>query len=263
MMPVPNGLDPGVAVLTEPMAIAHHAVNRSEITKKDAAIVIGCGPVGLAVICMLRAKGVETIVASDLLTRPSRPRPAPAAPTWSSTPRAVPLRRARRPWLPDLDRRCSRRRAQSDEGTAQAPAAVAPRVPGPRRARRHRAEAADHLRMRRRARHHRRHHRRRPTQHPGRSSSVCAWNPTRSARPWPSTRRSISASSSATAPSSSATPSTSSPRARSTPRLSITGTVGLDGVANAFDALADPEQHAKIIIDPRSTATAPETSRLR
>ena len=66
MMPVPNGLEPGVAVLTEPMAIAHHAVNRAEITKKDAAIVIGCGPVGLAVICMLRAAGVETIVASDL-----------------------------------------------------------------------------------------------------------------------------------------------------------------------------------------------------
>ena len=66
MMPVPNGLEPGVAVLTEPMAIAHHAINRAEITKKDAAIVIGCGPVGLAVICMLRAAGVETIVASDL-----------------------------------------------------------------------------------------------------------------------------------------------------------------------------------------------------
>jgi threonine dehydrogenase-like Zn-dependent dehydrogenase len=66
MMPVPNGLDPSVAVLTEPMAIAHHAVNRADIAKKDAAIVIGCGPVGLAVICMLRTKGVETIVASDL-----------------------------------------------------------------------------------------------------------------------------------------------------------------------------------------------------
>jgi len=66
MIPVPNGLDSKVAVLTEPMAIAHHAVNRAEISKKDAAIVIGCGPVGLAVICMLHSKGIETIVASDL-----------------------------------------------------------------------------------------------------------------------------------------------------------------------------------------------------
>lgn len=66
MMPVPDGLDPDVAVLTEPMAVAHHAVNRADISRKDAAVVIGCGPVGLATICMLRTKGVETVVASDL-----------------------------------------------------------------------------------------------------------------------------------------------------------------------------------------------------
>lgn len=65
-MAVPNGLAPEVAVLTEPMAIGQHAVNRSEITRKEAAVVIGCGPVGLAIICILKTKGVETIVASDL-----------------------------------------------------------------------------------------------------------------------------------------------------------------------------------------------------
>ena len=62
---VPNGLDPATAALTEPMAVALHAVNRSEITRRDVAIVIGCGPVGLAVICHLKARGVQTIVASD------------------------------------------------------------------------------------------------------------------------------------------------------------------------------------------------------
>jgi threonine dehydrogenase-like Zn-dependent dehydrogenase len=31
----------------------------------------------------------------------------------------------------------------------------------------------------------------------------------------------------------------------------VTGTVGLSGVEGAFHALADPEQHAKIVIDPR------------
>jgi threonine dehydrogenase-like Zn-dependent dehydrogenase len=65
MMPVPNGLSPDVAVLTEPMAIGHHAVNRADIAKGDAVVVIGCGPVGLAIICMLKTRGVETIVASD------------------------------------------------------------------------------------------------------------------------------------------------------------------------------------------------------
>ncbi len=34
----------------------------------------------------------------------------------------------------------------------------------------------------------------------------------------------------------------------------ITGTVGLAGVADAFDALGDPEAHAKILVDPRSDA---------
>ena len=37
----------------------------------------------------------------------------------------------------------------------------------------------------------------------------------------------------------------------------ITGTVGLNGVQNAFDALGDPEAHAKILIDPKSDATSP------
>ena len=65
MLPIPNGLSADLAVLTEPMAIGRHAVRRAEISRKDAAIVIGCGPVGLAVICMLKAEGVERIVASD------------------------------------------------------------------------------------------------------------------------------------------------------------------------------------------------------
>ena len=63
---LPNGLSPDLGVLTEPMAVGHHAVRRSEIKKGDAAIVIGCGPVGLAVISMLKAQGVRAIVASDL-----------------------------------------------------------------------------------------------------------------------------------------------------------------------------------------------------
>lgn len=64
--PVPNGLSAQRAALTEPMAVALHAVRRSEVAKKDTALVIGCGPVGLAVICQLKALGVATIVASDL-----------------------------------------------------------------------------------------------------------------------------------------------------------------------------------------------------
>ncbi|HEX8856027.1 MAG TPA: zinc-binding dehydrogenase [Thermoleophilaceae bacterium] len=65
MMPVPNGLTPDAAAVTEPMAVAWHAVRRGEVGKRTVAIVIGCGPIGLAVILVLKAKGVRTVVASD------------------------------------------------------------------------------------------------------------------------------------------------------------------------------------------------------
>jgi threonine dehydrogenase-like Zn-dependent dehydrogenase len=65
MMAVPNGLPAELAALTEPIAVAWHAVRRSEIARKEVAVVIGCGPIGLAVILCLKAKGVETVVASD------------------------------------------------------------------------------------------------------------------------------------------------------------------------------------------------------
>ena len=63
--PVPNGLSPEIAALTEPMAVGWHAVRRGEVGKGDVAIVIGCGPIGLAVICMLKAHRVRTVIASD------------------------------------------------------------------------------------------------------------------------------------------------------------------------------------------------------
>ncbi len=65
MMPVPNGLATDVAALTEPLAVGWHAVRRGEVGKRTVAIVIGCGPVGLSVILLLKARGVRTVVASD------------------------------------------------------------------------------------------------------------------------------------------------------------------------------------------------------
>ena len=65
MMEVPNGLAPEIAALTEPLAVAWHAVRRGEVKKRTVAIVVGCGPIGLGVILMLKARGVRTVVASD------------------------------------------------------------------------------------------------------------------------------------------------------------------------------------------------------
>ena len=65
MLPVPNGLPPEVATLTEPMAVGWHAVRRADVRKRTVCVVIGCGPVGLAVFLMLKAQGVRSVIASD------------------------------------------------------------------------------------------------------------------------------------------------------------------------------------------------------
>ncbi|MDQ4052016.1 MAG: zinc-binding dehydrogenase [Actinomycetota bacterium] len=65
MLEVPNGLAPATAALTEPMAVALHAVRRGDVAKRQVAYVIGCGPIGLGVIAMLKASGVRRVVASD------------------------------------------------------------------------------------------------------------------------------------------------------------------------------------------------------
>lgn len=65
VLEVPNGLETTKAALTEPLAVGMHGVAKSGITPRDSAVVVGCGPVGLAVIAALKLTGVETIVASD------------------------------------------------------------------------------------------------------------------------------------------------------------------------------------------------------
>ncbi len=65
LLAVPNRLPVRHAALTEPMAVGVHAVAKSAIVPGESALVHGCGPVGLAVIAALRLAGVEVIVAAD------------------------------------------------------------------------------------------------------------------------------------------------------------------------------------------------------
>lgn len=53
------------AALTEPLAVGIHAVNAAQMADGDVALVIGCGPVGLAVIASLKAAGHGPVVACD------------------------------------------------------------------------------------------------------------------------------------------------------------------------------------------------------
>jgi 2-desacetyl-2-hydroxyethyl bacteriochlorophyllide A dehydrogenase len=70
LLRVPDSLPSEAAALTEPLAVAEHAVAKGALGNGEAPLVVGCGPVGLAVIAALRRRGIEPIVASDL--SPSR-----------------------------------------------------------------------------------------------------------------------------------------------------------------------------------------------
>ncbi len=69
LLEVPNGLSTERAALTEPMAVGYHAVQKARLGKDDAPLVIGCGPVGLAVIAALKLGGAHPIVAADFSPR--------------------------------------------------------------------------------------------------------------------------------------------------------------------------------------------------
>jgi threonine dehydrogenase-like Zn-dependent dehydrogenase len=65
LIPVPDGLEPRLAALTEPLAVGEHAVALADIQPGWPCHVVGCGPIGLAVIVALQARGVGPISASD------------------------------------------------------------------------------------------------------------------------------------------------------------------------------------------------------
>jgi threonine dehydrogenase-like Zn-dependent dehydrogenase len=62
---VPGDLPSHLAALTEPLAVGVHAVAKSRIAAGDSAIVLGCGPVGLACIAELKLRGIGPDVAAD------------------------------------------------------------------------------------------------------------------------------------------------------------------------------------------------------
>jgi 2-desacetyl-2-hydroxyethyl bacteriochlorophyllide A dehydrogenase len=62
---LPDSLDLRAAALTEPTAIALHAVELAEVATEDRVLVTGAGPVGLLIIAVLRSLGVTDISVSE------------------------------------------------------------------------------------------------------------------------------------------------------------------------------------------------------
>jgi threonine dehydrogenase-like Zn-dependent dehydrogenase len=118
LLEVPNGLAAEHAALTEPLAVGVHAVAKANVRGDEVPLVIGCGPVGLAVIAALKLKGLHPIVAADysparralaqklgadIVVDPARDQPYA---TWAEHAAMSPEQKAARPplqaWLPAL-----------------------------------------------------------------------------------------------------------------------------------------------------------------
>ena len=66
VLPIPAGLDPRAAALTEPVAIALHAMHVAEATEPGLRVLVtGAGPVGLLMVAVLAAHGVTDVTVSE------------------------------------------------------------------------------------------------------------------------------------------------------------------------------------------------------
>ena len=65
LMAVPGHLSDRQAAMVEPFAVGAHAVAEATLDSDCVSMVIGCGPVGLAVVASLKARGFGPVVAVD------------------------------------------------------------------------------------------------------------------------------------------------------------------------------------------------------
>jgi L-iditol 2-dehydrogenase len=63
---IPAGVSFEQAAMTEPVAVATHAVNLTPIALGDTAVVVGAGMIGLCLVQVLRAAGCGRVFAVDL-----------------------------------------------------------------------------------------------------------------------------------------------------------------------------------------------------
>ena len=66
--PLPDELSDSDGAILEPLGVAVHSVDLGHLPFAGRAAVIGCGPIGLLTIQLLRVSGAESIVAFDPLT---------------------------------------------------------------------------------------------------------------------------------------------------------------------------------------------------
>ncbi|KAJ4256166.1 hypothetical protein NW762_009243 [Fusarium torreyae] len=69
VFPLPQNLSLEIGALVEPLSVAWHAMSAApEISSNSKVVIEGGGPIGLAMILCLRAKGVSEIIVSEVAT---------------------------------------------------------------------------------------------------------------------------------------------------------------------------------------------------
>lgn len=66
---LPDNVPLEIGALVEPLSVAWHAVKLGEVSPDESVLVLGGGPIGLAVVLSLRAKGVTKIIVSEVAER--------------------------------------------------------------------------------------------------------------------------------------------------------------------------------------------------
>lgn len=55
-----------VIALVEPLSVAWHAVSRSPLQEDDTVLIVGAGPIGLAIVQVLKARKIKTIIVVEI-----------------------------------------------------------------------------------------------------------------------------------------------------------------------------------------------------
>lgn len=63
---LPNNVPLDVGALVEPLSVAWHAISAASLTKDSAVLILGGGPIGLAIVQCLVAIGVQKIILSEV-----------------------------------------------------------------------------------------------------------------------------------------------------------------------------------------------------
>ncbi|ERF68283.1 hypothetical protein EPUS_02739 [Endocarpon pusillum Z07020] len=66
---LPDNISLEVGALVEPLAVAWHALSISPYKPGDRVLVLGGGPIGLAVVQVLKARGCDSIILSEISPR--------------------------------------------------------------------------------------------------------------------------------------------------------------------------------------------------